>query len=160
MHGGKRLKNSGTSSQQTILWSVVILAASAGWKSCYAQEWKLESSISQTMLYSDNLLLSRDQEISSFGSLTTPRLHLERNSPTSEINLDARFEFAEYFDHSDFNSQDQFFDLDANQALSERSALSLTGNFTRDTTLKSEQDVTGRFLDDSFRFTSWYLQPA
>ena len=112
------------------------------------------------MLYSDNLLLSRDREIESFGSITAPELRLERTSPTSAIALDGRFEFAEYFDHSEFNSQDQFLDLTADQALSERSALHFSANFTRDTTLKSEQDVTGKFLDNSFRFISWYAAPG
>jgi hypothetical protein len=112
------------------------------------------------MLYSDNLLLSRDREIEAFGSVTAPSLTLERTSPTSDIALDARFEFAEYIDHSEFNSQDQFLNLTVDQAISDRSALRLGANFTRDTTLKSEQDVTGKFLDDSFRFVSWNVAPG
>lgn len=160
MHGGKRLKRSGTNRNRTILWSVAILATCGGWKSSLAQEWKLESNVSQRMLYSDNLLLSRNNEISSFGSITTPALHLERTSPTSRIALDGRFEFAEYLDHSDFNSQDQFFNVNVDQAISERSALHLSGGFIRDTTLKSDEDVTGRFLDDSFRFISWNVAPS
>ena len=126
----------------------------------FAQEWKLESNISQRVLYSDNLLLSRDREIETVGFITTPALHLERNSPTSQIAFDGRFEFAEYIDHSEFNSQDQLLDLQINQALSERAALRLGAGFTHDTTLKSEQDVTGRFLDDSIEFVSWNVGPG
>jgi len=137
-----------------------VLAACAGWKSAAAQEWKLSSNISQRMLYSDNLLLSRDREIDTFGSITTPALTLERTSPTSHIALDGRFEFAEYFDNSEFNSQDQFINLNVDQAMSERSALQLSASFTRDTTLKSEQDITGKFLDDSFRFITWNVAPG
>jgi len=112
------------------------------------------------MLYSDNLLLSRDRKIDTFGSITAPALSLERTSPTSDITLDGRFEFAEYFNHSEFNSQDQFLDLNVDQAISERSALQLSANFTRDTTLKSEQDITGRQLDNSFRFVSLDVAPG
>lgn len=112
------------------------------------------------MLYSDNLLLSRDREIEAVGFITTPGLRLERNSPTSQIALDGRFEFAEYVNNSEFNSQDQFLDLTVDQAITERSALRLGASFTRDTTLKSEQDVTGKFLDDSFRFVTWNVEPG
>ncbi|WP_162917517.1 DUF481 domain-containing protein [Dongia deserti] len=100
-------------------------------------------------------MLSRDREIETFGFITTPALHLERNSPTSQIAFDGRFDFAEYIDHSEFNSQDQFLDLSVDQALSERSAFQFDVGFTRDTTLKNEQDITGRILDDSFRFVRW-----
>ena len=150
----------GKNRSRAALWSIVVLAACAGWKSAAAQEWKLSSNISQRMFYSDNLLLSRDREIDTFGSLTTPALSLERTSPTSHIQLDGRFEFAEYFGHSEFNSQDQFLNLNIDQAMSERSALKLSAGFTRDTTLKSDQDVTGKFLDDSFRFISWNVAPG
>ena len=160
MHGGKRLKRSGINSHRTILWSVTILAACGGWKACLAQEWKLETNVSQRAMYTDNLLLSRDNEISAFGSITTPAFHLERDSPVSRISLDGRFEFAEYLNHSNFNSQDQFFNFNVDQATSERSALHLSAGFIRDTTLKSDEDVTGKVLDDSFRFISWNVAPG
>ncbi len=160
MHGGTRLKRSGIVSNRTILWSIGVVAICAGGQSASAQEWKLSTNISQRMLYSDNLLLSRDRKVDTFGSITAPALSLERTSPTSDITLDGRFEFAEYFNHSEFNSQDQFLDLNVDQAISERSALQLSANFTRDTTLKSEQDITGRQLDKSFRFVSWDVAPG
>jgi opacity protein-like surface antigen len=136
------------------------VAICAGGKHASAQEWKLETNISQMVLYSDNLLLSRSREIDTVGFITTPALHLERNSPTSRIAFDGRFEFAEYVNHSDFNSQDQLLDLEIDQAISERSALLLGASFTRDTTLKNEQDITGSCLDDSFRFISWNVAPG
>ncbi len=136
------------------------MAICAGGNHASAQEWKLETNISQMVLYSDNLLLSRSREIDTVGFITTPALHLERNSPTSRVAFDGRFEFAEYVNHSDFNSQDQLLDLEIDQAISERSALRLGASFTRDTTLKNEQDITGSFLDDSFRFISWNVAPG
>jgi Protein of unknown function, DUF481 len=136
------------------------VAFCAGGTSAFAQEWKLDSNISQEVLYSDNLLLSRDREIETVGFITTPGLHLERNSPTSQIAFDGRFQFAEYIDHSDFNSQDQLLNLQVNQALSERAAFRLGAAFTHDTTIKSEQDITGRILDDSIEFISWNVAPG
>jgi hypothetical protein len=150
----------GTAAGQAALGTIIGVVFSAGGTSAFAQEWKLESNISQRVLYSDNLLLSRDREIETVGFITTPALHLERNSPTSQIAFDGRFEFAEYIDHSEFNSQDQLLNLQIDQALSERAAFRLGAAFTHDTTLKSEQDTTGRFLDDSFEFITWNVAPG
>lgn len=150
----------GSAGNRAALGTIIGAAICAWGSSASAQEWKLESNLSQRVLYSDNLLLSRDREIETVGFLTTPALLLERNSPTSHIALDARFEFAEYIDHSDFNSQDQLLNLQIDQALSERAAFRLSGAFSHDTTLKSEQDVTGRFLDDSIEFISWNVAPG
>src|ERR1044071_749790 len=160
MHGGKRLTRLGIVRNRTALWSVTLIATGIGGAGASAQEWQLSSNLQQQMLYSDNLLLSRDREISSFGSITAPTRHLERNSPSGTIALDGRFEFAEYFNHSEFNSQDQFLKFNLDQAISERSGLRLSANFTHDTTLKSEQDVTGRFLDNSFDFINWNVGPG
>jgi hypothetical protein len=149
----------GTAANRAALGTVIGVAIWSG-GTASAQEWKLESNISQRVLYSDNLLLSREREIETVGFITTPALHLERNSPTSQIAFDGRFEFAEYIDHSDFNSQDQLLNLQIDQALSERAAFRLGAAFTHDTTLKNEQDITGRFLDDSFEFISWNVGPG
>jgi hypothetical protein len=150
----------GTAGNRAALGTIIGVAICAGGSSVSAQEWKLESNISQRVLYSDNLLLSRDREIETVGFITTPALLLERNSPTSHFALDGRFEFAEYIDHSDFNSQDQLLDLQFDQALTERAGIRLDASFTHDTTLKSEQDITGRFLDDSIEFISWNVGPG
>ncbi len=160
MQWGKRLKRSGTTEIRTVLGAIVAAGFCAGWNDASAQEWRLDANISQQVLYSDNLLLSRSRDIETVGFITTPALRLVRNSPTSQIALDGRFEFAEYLNHSEFNSQDQFLDLAIDKALSERSALELDASFTRDTTLKNEQDITGRFLDDSFRFVRWDVEPG
>lgn len=160
MHQGTRRRRPPISRNRAILWPVAIIAVCAGWKGSSSQEWKLESNISQRLLYSDNLLLGPDTETEAFGSITAPGLRLERTSPTSDIVVDGRFEFAEYLDHSEFNSQDQFLNLDVEQLLSERSTLRLDSNLTHDTTLKSEQDVTGRFLDEAIEFTSWRVGPS
>jgi hypothetical protein len=136
------------------------MATGIGGAGASAQEWQLSSNVQQQVLYSDNLLLSRDREISAFGSITAPTLHLERNSPSGTAAFDGRFEFAEYLDHSEFNSQDQFLKFRLDQAITERSGVRLSANFTHDTTLKSDQDVTGRFLDKSFDFINWNVGPA
>lgn len=160
MRSGGRSANRGANNGRAILWPVAALLLCAASDAASAQEWKLSTNLSQRMLYNDNLLLNRRNEVETFGSVTTPELLLERSSPTSHIALNGRFEFEEYFDHSEFNSQDQFVDLDIDKALSERSRLGLDANFTRDTTLTSEEDITNRFLDDAIRFISWRATPS
>jgi hypothetical protein len=155
-----RLKHLGNANTRTALWAIIVVGLCAGAKDASAQEWRLDSNISQQVLYSDNLLLSRDREVSTVGFVTTPALHLERNTPAGQIAFDGRFDFAEYVDHSEFNSQDQFLDLAVDQSITERSTLLLDASFIHDTTLKSEQDVTGRFLNDSFEFINWSVAPG
>jgi hypothetical protein len=135
-------------------------AICTGGENVSAQELRLISSISQEALYSDNLLLSPEREVDTFGFITAPTLRLERNSPTGTIALDGRFEFEEYVDHSELNSQDQLLDLQVDQAITERAAFRLGTDFIHDTTLRNEQDITGEFLDDSFTFISWSAEPS
>jgi hypothetical protein len=125
-----------------------------------AQDWKFESNLEQRMGYNSNLLLRPDHEISGFSSKTTPELRLSRAGPTSDISLLGRFEFNEYFGHSELNSADQFVNLNASKALSERSTVKFNGSFDRDTTLESDEDATGRFVNDAIRFVRWDATPS
>jgi hypothetical protein len=129
-------------------------------RAALAQDWEFDSSLSQRMSYNSNLLLSPNRAISAFGTQTTPELTLRRDSPSSQIALRGRFRFAEYFGHSDLNSQDQFVNLNMSKDLNPRSTLGFSGDFNRDTTLESDQDDTGRFLDRSIRFTTWDANPS
>jgi hypothetical protein len=149
-----------TAIRRAALVSGAALLACAGTGQAAAQEWKLSTYISQQVLYSDNLLLSNSREISTVGFITAPGFKVERNSPTSTVVFDGRFEFAEYVDHSNFNSQDQFLDLAVENNLSDRARLGLSANFTHDTTLKSDLDENDEFLDDSFDFISWRVGPS
>jgi hypothetical protein len=129
-------------------------------RTALAQDWSFESNLSQRMGYNSNLLLQPDNEISGFSSRTTPELKLSRAGPTSDVSLLGRFEFNEYFGHSDLNSADQFVGLNASKALSERSSLGFDGSFDRDTTLDSDEDATGRFVNDTIRFVRWDASPS
>lgn len=125
-----------------------------------AQEWTLDSDISQRFLYSDNLLLGRDNKIDTFGSITSPHLRLERNAPTLNLSLDGTFDFSEYFNAHGFDSQDQRIRFGATQILSERSSVGLTSTFRRDTLLRTDlNNETGRFVEDPTQLTSWDVRP-
>ena len=126
----------------------------------FAQDWTLSPSISQKVFYDDNLLLNPRNQLSTFGSITTPVLSLERKSPTSTINLTGQFPYSAYFGHSNLNAADQQVNLDIQDALSERSTVSFGGDFQHDTTLHSEQDVADQFLAKEIRFTRFDASPS
>lgn len=125
-----------------------------------AQDWSFESSLSQRMGYNSNLLLRPNHEISTFSSATTPGFTLSRAGPTSDIALEGRFEFNEYFNHSELNTADQFAKVTASKSLSERSSVGFNGNFARDTTTESDDDATDKFVSKQIRFIRWNASPS
>jgi hypothetical protein len=129
-------------------------------RSALAQDWQFESALSQRMGYQTNILLQPDHEIDGFSSQTTPEITLKRTSPTSEIELNGLVRYTAYIDNSDLSSFDQFARLNASKALSERSTLGFKGRFDRDTTLDSEEDRTGRFVNDKIRLIRWDATPT
>ncbi len=125
-----------------------------------AQDWTLDSSLSQRMGYQSNILLQPKNGASGFSSQTAPELTLARQGPTSDVSLLGKLEFNEYFGNSDLNSADQFAKLDASKNLSDRSELLFNGSFDRDTTLDSDEDRTGRFVAEAIRVTRWDVNPS
>jgi hypothetical protein len=129
-------------------------------RSAVAQEWSFESSLSQRGGYQSNLLLQPRNEISGFSSQTTPEFTLSRTGPTSNVSIKGTFEFNKYFGHSDLDSADQFGRLNLSKALSERSSVRFNGGVARDTTLESDEDATGRFVNAAIRFVRWDATPS
>lgn len=129
-------------------------------RAALAQDWSFESNLSQRMGYNSNLLLNPDDKISAFSSQTTPQVTLRRVGPTSDIAILGRVDFNEYIDHSDLNSIDEFGSLNVSKQLSERSSVKFYGAINHDTTLESDEDATGRFVNDAIRFTGWNANPS
>jgi hypothetical protein len=125
-----------------------------------AQEWSLNSSLSQRFLHDDNIFLTPQDELSTFGSLTTPRLTLNRESPTSKVTFDSQFPYQAYFGHSELNSFDQIAKLNASDALSERSTIQLGANFDRRSNLRADFDDTDSFVPGKYRRTAWGAAPG
>jgi hypothetical protein len=137
-----------------------VIAAQALTNRAAAQDWSLSSSISQSGGYNSNLLLRPDNKLSTFSTVTKPQLKLERDSETSSVALSGTFKFAQYFDHSDLNADSELVNLNATKLLSERSQLGFNGDFNRDTTLGSDEDITGKFLTKQIRFRQWDASPS
>jgi hypothetical protein len=129
-------------------------------RAALAQDWSFESNLSQRMGYSTNVLLNPRNEISAFSSQTTPAFKLKRAGPTSDISLGGRFEFTEYFDHSELDTKDQFVDLDVKKVLSERSTLGFEGNFAHDSTTENDDEATDEFVTKQIQFIRWDVSPS
>lgn len=129
-------------------------------RTALAQDWMFESNLSQRMGYNSNLLLRPDHEISTFRSTTVPEFTVSRAGPTSDMALTGRFEFNEYFNHSELDTADQFANLRTSKALSERSLVRFDANFARDTTTESDDDATEQFLNKQIRFIRWNAAPS
>jgi hypothetical protein len=139
-----------------------LLATCFETRAALAQDWKFESNLSQRMGFNSNVLLQPKNEISAFSSRTTPSITLSRVGPTSDIELQGRADFTEYFGHTDLNKTDQFANVKANKALSERSTVVLEGHFSRDTTTDTEdnEDATDHFVNKQIRFIRWDVSPS
>lgn len=120
----------------------------------------MSSRITQRGSYNSNLLLNPNNKVETFGSLTIPEFRLQRVGPTSKVKVDGQFKFAEYINHSELNSDAQIIDLDVNKAFSERTSFAFNGSFDRDTTTTSDEDISGRFINDTIRFTKWDASPS
>jgi hypothetical protein len=141
-----------------VMATVVAAMAFAG--EAAAQDWSLQSSITESGTYNSNLLLTPDDELNTFAAVTTPQLKLQRESDTSSISLGASLRYAQYFGHSDLDADSERVNLDVRKALSERSQIGLNGDFNRDTTLSSEEDLTDAFLTRQVRFREWKASPS
>jgi len=138
----------------------VLVATWCGTMSASAQDWGLTSSLSEEGTYNSNLELTPTGQVSAFGSTTTPELTLSRSTPSSHAILHGRFPIERYFGHSDLDTENQFLNLSLDQDLSERSTVSLLGDFNHATTLTSDEDLTGQFLVRPSTFISWDVAPT
>ncbi len=125
-----------------------------------ADQWVLQPIIQQQMKYDDNVLLTPRDEKSGFASVTTPELTISRLGDRLNLSLDGQFRFTNYFDHSEFNSDDQLLHFNGSYLASERSTLQLLADFNRDTSLTSDLNDSGTFLTKLVRVTSVNVAPS
>jgi len=126
----------------------------------FPEEWKLSSGLSQSFFYNDNLLLETGSHKATFGSITAPEVSLQHLSPTTSIGLSGAFPFTRYFERPEFNSDNQYLNLNIDHMFNERNRLDLLGGFQHTTTLTSDEDVTGRELDKSIDIYIWSVNPS
>ncbi len=107
-----------------------------------AQQWFIEPSASVSLFYDDNVRLSVDDPISSFGTRALVDVDLGRRTEVSEIAVATQVRADQYTDATDLNSVDGTLALETARRL-ERHRLALDLGLDYDSTLTSEEATSG-----------------
>jgi len=132
-----------------------------------AKEIYIQPSINIKTEYDDNITLKDDRfdalDTSAYGVITRAAAKLGVRSDRYDIALDNRVVINRYSSDFDLDSEDVFIDFTSNFNATEKSIFSLSGNYTRDTTLTSELDEsgtgTGLVLQDNPVREQWSVSP-
>ncbi len=119
--------------------------------------------VSIQTIYDDNRQLwtdrrSRGLKTEVYGLLSSVGANVGVQSDRYKIDLRNRVSINRYESEMDLDSDNVYIDLTSNYNLSERITVGLTGNYTRDTTLTSEIDVTGVIQGNKIR-EQWSVIP-
>jgi hypothetical protein len=130
-----------------------------------AKELSLQPHVSSRFEYDDNIQLITDNSSlaslggkSAYGVVARAGGLLGVRDERYEVMLDNVFELRRYDSDLDLDSENIFIDLKSRFDVTQRNQFSLKGNYTRDTTLTSEQDVTGLVQNNIIR-ESWSITP-
>ena len=138
-------------------WCALIVALLLANKESLSAEWSVTTTIDQEFLFDDNPRLRTENYDPIFGSTTSPESRYRYRSPTLDISLYGRFDFARFNDKA-FNSEDLNIRLDS-EYTQERSIWGIDGLFARDSTRYTETADTGNFEDIATRLL-FKLQPS
>ena len=137
------------------LWkAVVIAAASANLLTAGATEaadWSVESTISETAEFDDNIRLERDSPGAVLGLTTSPSIALHGQTRTLELDLNGGFDYSVFAGPGDNGKLDSF-DQDAFAGVrrnGQRTTIGLSGAIRRQDTRSSEIEDTGETEEDN-----------
>lgn len=107
-----------------------------------AAEWSIEPSVNVRTSATDNVTFTPGAREVTWWMNVSPQAKFSRRTETGEITGVARLSFNRYPGISELDATDQYF-TGAGQFSDEHTRWGLTGSFTRDSTLQSEQATTG-----------------
>jgi hypothetical protein len=112
-----------------------------------AAEWNIESELGQWFGYDENIGLqdSGQEKVSGLQSTSSIDLTTAAHTPTTDLSLQSLFNFTQYPDNSDLNSNDQYFTL-LGARRGERWDALLAGQYIHDTTRTTDAEDTGDFI--------------
>ena len=126
--------------------------------SAMAEQWYVEPSVRANVFYDDNIGLRSEDKESSSGVAASADVTAGRRTETTDIGLSAEVVAERYFDASDYNVTDFFFDFAAAHKR-QHDLFGLDASFDYDSTLTSEIETTG-IVRDNQRRSRWYLGPS
>ncbi len=147
--------------------STVILLTLFGSAEVLAKEIYLQPKFGVKVEYDDNIRLlngssgigaAEGLDKSAYGLIAEGGGRVGVRSDRYDLTLNNRFELKRYSSDFDLDSENIFIDLTSVFDITQRNKFSLRGDYTRDTTLTSELDVTGLVQDNIIR-EQWSLTP-
>ncbi len=116
----------------------------------WGAEWSLTPRLSMQLEYNDNIRLRTGPHDSVLGRKVGTGAVLAVSRENFTVRLAPRLQISRYPKDSSLDTNDQYLDFSAVRA-TERLTLTLQANLTRDTTLTSEAQETGRFFTNKRR---------
>lgn len=123
----------------------------------HAERWYVEPKASLYGFWEDNVRLTSDNQIESPGFILRGDVEAGQKTEISEISINSAAVVRQYFEESDLNTVDFYFD-GLGVYRTERNAFQLKAQYILDSTLTSEEETTG-FVQVQNRRTSWQLAP-
>ena len=119
--------------------------------------------VSIQTIYDDNRQLRTERRsvglnTEAYGVLSSAGANIGVRSDRYKIDLRNRVSINRYQSDLDLDSDNAFIDLTSSYNLTERATIGVTGNYTRDTTLTSELEVTGLVQQNRIR-EQWTISP-
>ncbi len=108
-----------------------------------AAEWGLTPSVNTQVFYDDNLLLGTQNKIGTWGSVVSASLALSRKMENTSLIFTDRIAARHYDNYDTPDTNDNYMNLSYGYN-AERYSLSLNGGYSRESTITSELDDTGR----------------
>ena len=125
--------------------------------SAHAERWYVEPKARLYGFWEDNIRLSTVDRADSGGFILRGDVEAGRKTQVSEISINSAAVARQYFQESDLNTTDFYFDgLGVYRA--ERNAFQLRGRYVLDSTLTSEEETSG-FVQTRNRRDTWLLAP-
>jgi len=146
---------------------IVVFLVSVWWVGvAQAKEIYIQPSINIETKYDDNIKLIKDRfsgiDKSAYGVITRVNAKIGVRSDRYDVELDNEVVINRYSSDFDLDSEDVFVNFTSNFDATEKNRFSLTGNYTRDTTLTSElneaETGTGIVEDNPVR-EEWSVSP-
>ena len=134
-----------------VIGSGTVLPAQAG-------EWDLSMSLSEEVVYDDNLFLRTNTVDEVYGSITRGRVGYSRTTPKSETGISANIAALQYWGALEDNTPGNLDSVDPGLSVTHKrrgraSVLSFEAGVQRQNTREAELDDSGRLIDDAYRDT-------
>ena len=136
--------------KRTSLLFGILFFLGSFWSTCgisYSNEVALVPSLKVAGEYDSNINFSRENEINDYLGIAIPGLAFTYNTELLTIRSVNFVEVYRYFDETDFDKENQYYQLGAEYKLTEKWNVSASGLYFKDSTLDSFLDETGIVTD-------------